>query len=99
MLKLVLGLFGLLGSLLLLDHGEGIFGLLNLNVLTVGLCSLVFDLALLLVIRRIYSLGDPIISNRLLPRLSLVNSTDAETFLIRLPSVECFLVIIVQNMH
>jgi hypothetical protein len=100
-LKLILWLFGLLCSLLLLDHRESIFWLLSFDVLTMGLCTFVFDLVLCrlwIVIRCIYSLWDSIISNRLLSRLRLVNSTDTEAFLSGL-IVECFLVIIVQNMH
>ena len=102
MLELVLRLFGLLGSLLLLNHGESVFGLFNFYVLAVTLSPFVFVfyyLVLLLVIRIIYSRWDPIISNGLLSRLSLIDSSDTEAFLIGWSIVECFLVIIVQHMH
>ena len=97
MLKLVLRLFGLFSSLLFLYHSKGINWL---DILPVTLCPLVLHLVLLLllVVDGVFYRGHSVISNCLLPRFALVDSTNAQRFVVIV--VECFLlVVIIQNVH
>jgi hypothetical protein len=96
MLKLILWLLCLLGSLLLLNDRKCIFWLVGLS-LSKTLCSFILSLVLLLlVVHCIYSLRHAIISNRL---LYCVHSSDAEGFLVLTTVVECFLVVVIDDMH
>ena len=96
MLKLILWLLCLLGSLLLLNDRKCVFWLVRLS-LAKTLCSFILSLVLLLlVVHRIYSLGHAIISNCL---LNCVHPSDAEGFLILTTVVECFLVVVIDDMH
>ena len=92
MLKLILRLFGLFSPLLLLDHSKCILWLF-LYVLTQALCPFIFDLVLyrLLIIHCIYSLR-PSISN------SFFDAPYAKRLLI-CTIIQCFLVVIIDNMH
>jgi hypothetical protein len=100
MFKLVLGLLGLLSTLLLLDYREGILWLLCLDILAQGLGSFILcggglGRRGLMSVDRVATRGQPVVGDGL-ARVPL-DAADAEALLVA--RIQTFLIIIVQHVH